>query len=112
LFSGLFVSYTLVGNLLLGGFLISLLERDFQIRVLDSEPFDAVLVLGGGASGSDDFAQVNDAGDRVVLGARMYHAGLTPILLTSGSSIPGIGSAVDVSIATTKIWTGLGVPEN
>lgn len=112
IFGSLFVAYSLVGNLLLGGYLISLLERDFQVMVLDSEPFDAVLVLGGGATGSAEFAQVNDAGDRVVLGARMYHAKLTPLLLTSGSSIPGLGHFVDVSVATTTIWTGLGVPES
>lgn len=111
-FSGLFVCYSLVGNLFLGGFLISVLERDFQIEVMKQDPFDAVLVLGGGATGGLEFAQVNDAGDRVVLGARMYHAQLTPLLLTSGSSIPGLGSFVDVSVATTTIWTGLGVPEN
>lgn len=105
-----FVVYTLIGNILLGGLLVAVLESDYDIAVFEQDPFDAVLVLGGGASGDAEFAQVNDAGDRVVVGARLYHARLTPLLITSGSSIPGLGHFTDVSVATRTIWTGLGIP--
>ena len=112
-FSGILVAYTLAGNVWLGGVLTGTLEDEWMDVVAQKhEPFEAVLVLGGGATGDADYAQVNDAGDRVVLGARLYHRGLTPLLVTSGSSIPGLGSYVDVSEATTAIWTELGVPES
>jgi len=110
--SSMFLVYSVIGNILLGGLLVAFLESDYKIAVFEQEPFDAVLVLGGGASGDAEFAQVNDAGDRVVVGARLYHAKLTPLLITSGSSVPGLGHFTDVSVATRTIWTGLGIPED
>lgn len=112
-FSGILVAYTLAGNVWLGGVLTGTLEAEWMdVVAQEHEPFEAVLVLGGGATGDSEYAQVNDAGDRVVLGARLYNRGLTPVLVTSGSSIPGLGSYVDVSEATTAIWTELAVPES
>src|SRR5690606_35385752 len=72
--------------------------------------FDAVIVLGGGTGSTPrGEAQLGDAGDRVLLGARLYRRGRTPLLVTSGSAIPGV-STHDSVAATTRIWRELGVP--
>ena len=106
--------YTIAGNGWIGGALTATLEGDYaEIDPLDAEPMDAVIVLGGGAQITDDGrAILGSSGDRVVTGARVYHAGLTPILVTSGSSLPGTSVVTDASEATTTIWTGLAVPES
>jgi uncharacterized SAM-binding protein YcdF (DUF218 family) len=76
----------------------------------DEGPFDAVVVLGGGTDETPrGRAQLGPSGDRVVLGARLYHRGLTPRLVTSGSPIAGLSSH-DAVAATTRIWRELGVP--
>ncbi len=108
----LFLGLTLAGSSLVGGWMAYWLEEDFAtVRPFDEGKFDAVLVLGGGTSSRRGYSQVAESGDRVVLGARLYHSGQTPLLLTSGSSIPGLGAIHDSSKTTMRIWSDLGVPE-
>ncbi|MEZ4462251.1 MAG: YdcF family protein [bacterium] len=68
-------------------------------------------MLGGGVTGGGDYAQLTDSGDRAIVGARMYRRGLTKTLVTSGSSIPGLGTYVNVAEATT-VLKDLGVPDD
>lgn len=106
-------SLTVCGSPLIGSWLISSLERPYgQIDVYAQPKFDAVLVLGGGVSGGGNYAQLSDSGDRPIVAARMYHRGLIDTLITSGSSIPGMGTQVDVAATTTIIWKDLGIPES
>lgn len=76
---------------------------------------DAIVVLGGGTRGSDPprpMTEVNEAGDRLLYGARLYHDGAAEIILVTGGSIEwltpeGIGpEANDMS----AIMSLLGVP--
>lgn len=51
---------------------------------------DAIVVLGGGTRGSDPprpMTEVNEAGDRLLYGARLYHDGAAPVILVTGGSI-------------------------
>ncbi|HJL18358.1 MAG TPA: YdcF family protein [Sandaracinaceae bacterium LLY-WYZ-13_1] len=76
----------------------------------DRGPFDAVVVLGGGTTTTPGgVPELGASGDRVVLGARLYHRGATPRLVTSGSPIDALGGHDSVA-ATTRIWGELGVP--
>lgn len=113
IFAALALALTLAGNDPLSDWLGGVVEAEHALaRPFAAEPFDAVIVLGGG---TDETAagdpHVAAAGDRVVLGARLYHRRLTPILVTSGSPIEGL-SHHDAAAATVRIWRELGVPED
>ena len=108
-----FVAYTAVGNGWVGATLLERLEAPYvAIDPLSEAPFDAVLVLGGGTRiGPDGRSQISRSGDRVVLGARMYHAGLTPVLVASGRATPGAAMQENGALTTLDLWTSLGIPE-
>lgn len=76
---------------------------------------DAIVVLGGGTRGSDPprpMTEVNEAGDRLLYGAKLYHDGAAEVILVTGGSIEwltpeGVGpEANDMS----AIMNLLGVP--
>ena len=55
------------------------------------EPFDAVLLLGGGTMSRPwGEPQLSPSGDRVTTAARLYHRGLTRRIVTSGSAALGL----------------------
>jgi uncharacterized SAM-binding protein YcdF (DUF218 family) len=108
------VALTLAGNRPLADALLGVVEGEHaQTIPLDTEPFDAVIVLGGGTDDrpSGHAVQLGASGDRVILGALLYHQRSTPILVTSGSPIAGL-SDHDAAAATRRIWLGLGVPDS
>lgn len=80
---------TLLGNGMVAEALAQSLEQPYrQIQPLQSEPFDSIIVLGGGTSvGGNGRIQGNTAGDRILLTAQMFHAGLTKRILCSGGRI-------------------------
>jgi uncharacterized SAM-binding protein YcdF (DUF218 family) len=79
---------------------------------LHAGSFDLVIVLGGGTNDTPQSeVQLGDAGDRLVLGARLWHLGRTTLLATSGDPYPGVTSH-DAGLATQRIWMQLGVPES
>ena len=113
IFAALALALTLAGSDLLSAWLGGAVEAEHAwARPLASEPFDAVIVLGGG---TDDTPagdpHVAASGDRVVLGARLYHRGRTPLLVCSGSPIEGL-THHDTMAATARIWRDLGVPDD
>lgn len=69
------------------------LIRDLETRyppLAPGQQADAIVVLGGGTRGSDPprpMVEVNEAGDRLLYGATLYHAAAAPIVLVTGGSI-------------------------
>ena len=112
LFASLWFALTLVGNEPLARWMNSDLEGAYAwARPLEAGPFDAVIVLGGGTSETRrGEAQLASSGDRIILAARLYHRGRTPLLVSSGSPIAGI-SHHDSGLAAAQIWGELGIPE-
>jgi uncharacterized SAM-binding protein YcdF (DUF218 family) len=106
--------YMAAGNVWLGAALVAPLEAPYvQTDPLNAAPFDAVFVLGGGTSiDPQGRVYLTRAGDRVALGARLYHAGRTPILVASGSSPPGTEHPRDAATESAEMWVGLGVPSD
>ena len=109
----LWIGFSLAGNVWVGHGLMRWLESNYsRIDPLELTPFDAVLVLGGGV-GRHDHGQIvlGDAGDRVMLGARMYLTGRTDYLITSGPvfDLPG-EPATSFPEMTSRMWQDLGVP--
>lgn len=71
---------------------------------------DALFVLGGGTSDSDDRPQLSDAGDRVCAAAECWHAGRTRLVVVSGVTIPGMQEPRSLAQDTAEILHALGVP--
>ncbi len=92
---------------------ISHLERMVAPEPLDGNArWDVLVVLGGGTSSAPSGrAQVADSGDRVLLAAQLYLAGRADLLVTTGSSFPGLSGGLDGPAEhTIAIWRSLGVP--
>ena len=105
------IAVTVAGSEPLGHLLNWRLERDFVQDPFAEGPFDAVFVLGGGAATAPwDGYEVGPSGDRIVLGARLWHRQRTPVLVVSGSPIVGFKIPFDSVSATESIWRDLGVP--
>jgi uncharacterized SAM-binding protein YcdF (DUF218 family) len=110
----LWLLYTVAGNAWFGSAVLAWLQRGYvALDPFGQGQFDAVLVLGGGVDVRDDGKpMLTAAGDRVVLAVRLFRAGKTPLLVTSGPylPLPG-GKATSTAAATAAIWRQLGVPE-
>jgi uncharacterized SAM-binding protein YcdF (DUF218 family) len=104
---------TLAGNVRVADALVGSLER--RVPVLDPATLpvlDAVWVLGGGTE--QDPAgrpQLNLAGDRVFLAARLWQAGKARLLVASGMARDGITGFRDGGRETRDLWRAVGVPE-
>ncbi len=114
----LFVSwamFSVAGNGLFVTWLVTTLEGPYvQIDPLQSEPYDVVVLLGGGASiAANDRPQGNASGDRLILAAQLYHQGLAKRLICTGRRIEGMDSiGIDPAQASATVLQGLGVPES
>lgn len=105
------VLLTLAGSQAIGEAMFDWLERDYRRDPFAQGPFDAVIVLGGGVDlASHGQYQLGSSGDRVVLAARLYHAGQAKQLVISGTVIEGLSETFDSRLGTEKILLGLGVP--
>lgn len=74
---------------------------------------DAIVLLGGGTRAAlppRSFSEVNEAGDRMVQAARLYHAGKAPLIVASGGYIEFLGSTVPEAEAMQELLELLGVP--
>lgn len=107
------LGYALAGNVYLGSALMARLEAGVpRVDVAAVTPFEAVCVLGGGSQ-QDPFgqAQANLSGDRIVLAARLWHAGKARLLVASGMSRDSLGGVRNLGEETRALWRGLGVPD-
>ncbi len=104
---------TLLGNEPLGQAMIDVLEAPFQADPMSAGSFDAVIVLGGGAQQGPGNVELGPCGDRIFLGARLFHSRQTPLLVTTGTPIEGFQLAYDHPFdslgATTQLWRDVGV---
>ena len=100
-------------------FLVETWESSIESSVPTvSEPFDYVIVLGGGTSVTPDGrAQFGQSGDRVGYAARLYLAGIAKNLVTTGDNMKMSGVLAgkfkpqdDPSQQTKLIWIDLGIP--
>jgi uncharacterized SAM-binding protein YcdF (DUF218 family) len=110
---GIWLAFTVLGNSSLATWLSYSLEEPYaEIRPLEQRPFDYVIVLGGGASqGANHRNQGNGSGDRLILAAQLYHAGVAQKLICTGQRIASMdASTTDASARSRDVLTRLGVP--
>ena len=106
--------YTLAGNPSVAGWLAKSREARYaEAHPMEQGRFDAVIVLGGGARlGATGRVQGNAAGDRLILAAQIYHAGLAEQLICTGRRIEALDSSgLDPAEQSSAILVALGVPE-
>jgi len=109
----LWLFFTVCSSPLVPGYLVRSLQSNvIEVDPNQLEPFDALVVLGGGTSQTPGGrSMVSSAGERVVLAAKMFHRGKSPKLITTGESIVEISSSSkNGAQQTTEIWTELQVP--
>ena len=93
--------------------LIRSLELPYlSLQPLAEEPFDYIVILGGGSNvAPNGVAQLTGSGDRVMLAARMYERGLVDRLITAGEPIKSIDRHGKGPAETAEeILVSLGVP--
>ncbi|MEO2018090.1 MAG: YdcF family protein [Fuerstiella sp.] len=107
--------FTGLGNSFIATQLTRRLEAPYaEIKPLTQQPFDYVIVLGGGASlGANHRSQGNSSGDRLILAAQLYHADIARKLICTGQRIASMdASSMDASERSRDVLTRLGVPES
>lgn len=107
----LWLIYTAVGSPLVGAALVAPLERSVQGIDPFASTYDAVVVLGGGTATRDQYNFLGHSGDRVMLGARLWHMQRTKTLVTTGATAANVRNAHNSAAVTTAIWTSLGIPQ-
>ena len=111
--AALAVIVTVLGNEPIGHVLMEVLERDYRTDPYTQAPFDAVIVLGGGAQRSPHGRhELSPSGDRVFTGARLWHRGLTKTLVATGTPIGDFRDAFDSTVATRDLWRDVGVVDD
>lgn len=103
------VLYTLTGSTFVGHTLLKSSEQRYASIDPFGEHYDIVHVLGGGTHQYDNYQQLAFSGDRVALGARLWHSGNTPQLLTTGSTPGAAKNQHNSAQVTANIWEQMGV---
>ena len=109
----LFTIQSLATNNVMSLYLVGTLERDFlKIQPLESKPLDALVLLGGGTGeNAVGIPQLNRAGDRLAMAARLYHRGLTKRIYCTGKAMPLVRrTLMDPADQAEAILRDLGVP--
>lgn len=107
------LALTIGGNQFVSYWLASSLEAPYQkINVYELEPFDIIVVLGGGTSSTaSGKSQLSSSGDRISVAARMYHGGQVKRLVCTGTQTLRAGpNDRHMREEATEILTGLGIP--
>lgn len=110
-----FVFYSAMGSGYLSGALVTAIEAPFRdIDPLQQEPFDKVILLGGGGKvGPNMRPQGNGSGDRLILAAALYHSGIAKKLVCTGTNIKGLGrNTIGPGEIASAVLQSLGVPKD
>lgn len=105
---------TVGGNKFVSNSLIHSLEAPYEsIDVFSQEPFDIVVVLGGGTNtNTAGRPQLDFGGDRVALAAELYHAGLAKKIVCTGTQkFRSTADDLHPREESKKLLIALNVPE-
>lgn len=107
------LALTIGGNQFVSyGMAVSLEAPYRKINVYELEPFDIIVVLGGGTSSTvTGKSQLSSNGDRISVAARMYHGGQVKRLVCTGTQTLRAGpNDLHMREESAEILIGLGVP--
>ena len=109
----------ILSSSIVGSYVVNTWEASAETTALSvDEPFEYIVVLGGGTSVSPNGrAQLGMSGDRVGYAASLYLSGIAKHLVTTGDNLVISGSLTsgfktedDPSYQTKQIWQSFGVP--
>lgn len=109
----IFLFYWTTGCSYTGVKMVSSLEQRFDRIDLESvEPFDLLVVLGGGTrSNTDGQVWLGSSGDRVILAARFFHRGKADRLASTGRAYEwDAEQSISLAGSASRIWQDLGIP--
>lgn len=109
----LLLFYWVAGSAYTSDRILSLLETRYEkVEPQRVEPFDMLIVLGGGTlSNRDGAVWLSSRGDRVMLAARLYHAGKVKRLVSTGRHFTWYTKQeLGPAAAAARCWTELGIP--
>jgi uncharacterized SAM-binding protein YcdF (DUF218 family) len=89
--------------------------RHPPVTPADTQSAGAIVLLGGGVAPPYPplyWMDLNDAADRVVHAARLWHAGKAPLIVSSGGGGPYIGGPQTPGDAMADLLVELGVPRD
>jgi uncharacterized SAM-binding protein YcdF (DUF218 family) len=107
------IMYSVLGASYPASFLSEYLERDFHpVDFVTCPTFDYVILLGGGMdSPGQQAVELSSAGDRVMLAARLYHAGKAIKIVATGGILPWNPAGMpSQSGAAKRVLTELDIP--
>ncbi len=110
-----FLLLTTGGNYFVQRALVTSLEAEYQsLNSLEGQPFDVLIVLGGGSDNKPNgHPQLMRGGERVAVAAEMYHAGkVGKIVATGQNSVRLDEKDQDPCEETKQILIELKVPES
>ena len=107
---------SVIGMPVTSQWLMHQIERRYPVQAInDIQPAEVILLLGGGIHGSAPpwrlAPDLNDAADRVVYAAQLYHAGKAPRILVSGGTLSWKGVQQSEASAMKALLVQLSVPE-
>lgn len=107
------LTLTITANPMVGETLVGTLESQYvDQNPLEMEPFDTLILLGGGTGETrGKKAELDSSGDRVAIAAQMFHADKVQKIIVTGAQIRAIsGDISDPADQAAEILAGLGVP--
>lgn len=109
----IFLGLGIAGNAWFSGWLMGQLEGSAPaVEADECPPLDAILLVGGGVERNlQGRTQLSERGDRLLTAVRLFRAGRTRVLVTSGRGIPGLHALGDLTLMTQELLVELGVPE-
>lgn len=108
------VLLTAGGNMFVSNWLVGQLEQPFrQIDAMEGQRYDIGVVLGGGTvTLSNGNVHLNASGDRVMMAARLYHAGkLKRIVCTGTQTFRSFEADLDPREEAAQLLLDLDVPD-
>lgn len=105
----------LAGNAWVSQSLVGSLEWQYRTPATALPTAEAIVVLGGATRSAvtpRPTVEVNEAGDRVIYAAQLYHAGKAPLIIASGGRIPWLGVVSPESADMVTLLALLGVPRD
>lgn len=102
------------GNGWVTGALLKSLEWQY-LPLAEIPQAEAIVVLGGGTQPfvyPRSGPEVDDAGDRIIYGARLYREGKAPLILVTGGRLPWSFSPEGAAHEMADLMTFMGVPED
>ncbi len=104
----------------LGGnhFVSAAVVRSLEWQYLPPEEMpvaEAIVILGGGTVAAEyprSTVEIEDAGDRVLYGARLFKEGRAPLVVVTGGNLPWSVAESDGARTMLDILALMGIPEN